>query len=99
MPSARTFERFLLGALRDAPCGTAVHDLRHRIAESAEMGRLGAKLLTAGDLRAQRLAALEYWCVSTGFTLLALSLVRHAAEAPIDQATDSCSTPCSGARC
>jgi uncharacterized protein (TIGR04222 family) len=82
------FERFLLGALRDAPDGTAVHDLRHRIAESPQMGRLDAKLMAAGDLRAQRLAALESWSLSAGFTLVPLALVRQAAEAPIDRTTE-----------
>jgi uncharacterized protein (TIGR04222 family) len=82
------FERFLLGALRDAPGDTAVHDLRHRIAESQEMGRLDAKLMAAGDLRAPRLAALEYWSFSAGFTLMTLALVRQAAEAPIDLTTE-----------
>ena len=82
------FERFLLGALRDAPGETAVRDLRHRIAERAEMGRLDARLMAAGDLRPPRLAALEYWSLSAAFTLVVLALVRQAAEAPIDLTTE-----------
>jgi len=75
-------ERSLLGMLR-AQDGASVTDVRRRIAASAEMRRLAARLMDLGLIRHPRLAPLERCRLSATFALLAIACIRGAAQADL----------------